>query len=125
MGQLRADWPCRLEKAAADPGTLSQEVIVENLDPVVFFIIDTMQVGQISSPIPFRTPDGKDASRLIWFKSKIDAHKASYKQDYQKIYSATLEEKKAKAVNDWFEKAKNEVFIEIKPQYATCRVLAD
>ncbi|MBC7391207.1 MAG: peptidylprolyl isomerase [Opitutaceae bacterium] len=103
----------------------SSRIAVESLDPVVFFIIDTMEVNQISSPIAFRMPDGKDASRLIWYKSRVDAHKASYKQDYQKIYSATLEEKKAKAVNDWFEKAKHEVFIEIKPEYSTCKVLVD
>ena len=103
----------------------SARIAVENLDPVIFFIIDTMNVGQISAPISYRTQDGKDAARLIWFKSKNDAHKASYKLDYQKIYSATLEEKKAKSVNDWFEKAKKEVFIEIKPDYAMCKVLAD
>ncbi len=101
----------------------SARIAVENLDPVVFFIIDTMKVGQISAPIPFRTADGKDAARIIWFKSKVDAHRANLEQDYQKIYTATQEEKKTKAVNDWFAKAKNDVFIEIKPDYATCKVL--
>lgn len=103
----------------------NSRIAVENLDPVVFFIIDTMDVGQISAPIPFRTQDGKDAARLILFKSKTDAHKANLSQDYQKIYSATQEEKKTKAVNDWFAKAKKEVYIEVKPEFATCKVLEE
>lgn len=103
----------------------NSRIAVENLDPVVFFIIDTMDVGQISAPIPFRTQDGKDAARLILFKSKTDAHKANLNQDYQKIYSATQEEKKTKAVNDWFAKAKKEVYIEVKPEFATCKVLEE
>jgi len=103
----------------------NSRISVENLDPVVFFIIDTMEVGQISAPIPFRTQDGKDAARLILFKSKTDAHKANLNQDYQKIYSATQEEKKTKAVNDWFAKAKKEVYIEVKPEFESCKVLEE
>lgn len=103
----------------------SSRVATENLDPVVFFTIDSMEVGQISAPIPFRMPDGKDAVRIIWYKSKVDAHKANLNQDYQKIYAATLEEKKTKAVDEWFGKAKGEVYIEIKPDYSNCKVLED
>lgn len=103
----------------------NSHIAVENLDPVVFFIIDTMQVGQISAPIPFRTQDGKDAARIIWYKSKTDAHRANLNQDYQKIYAATQEEKKTNAVNEWFAKVKKEVYIEVKPDYATCKVLEE
>lgn len=103
----------------------NSRISVENLDPVVFFIIDTMDVGQISAPIPFRTQDGKDAARIILFKSKTDAHKANLNQDYQKIYTATQEEKKTKAVNDWFAKAKKEVYIEVKPEFEACKVLEE
>jgi len=98
-------------------------VATENLDPVIFFTIDSMEVGQISSPIPFRTPDGKEAVRIIWFRAKVDAHKADLKTDYQKIYAAALEEKRTQAIEDWFSKAKGEVFIDIKPEYANCKVL--
>jgi peptidyl-prolyl cis-trans isomerase SurA len=103
----------------------SPRIATENLDPVVFFTIDSMEVNQISSPIPFRMPDGKDAVRIIWYKSRIDAHKANLTQDYQKIYAAAVEEKKAKAVNDWFEKAKKEVYIDIKPEFSDCKVLEE
>lgn len=98
-------------------------IATENLDPVVFFTIDSMEVGQISSPIAFRMPDGKDAVRIIWFRAKVDAHKASLKTDYQKIYAAALEERRTQAIEDWFSKAKGEVFIDIKPEFSNCKVL--
>ncbi|MFZ6012626.1 MAG: peptidylprolyl isomerase, partial [Bacteroidota bacterium] len=41
-----------------------QRLMVEDLDPVVFFKIDSMQVGDISKPIVYRTDDGKDAVRI-------------------------------------------------------------
>jgi len=100
-------------------------IVVENLDPTIFFITDTMEVGQISAPISYRTQDGKDAARIIWYKSKIDAHKANLSQDYQKIFAATQEEKKTKAVNDWFAQARKDVYIEIKPEFSSCKVLEE
>jgi peptidyl-prolyl cis-trans isomerase SurA len=105
--------------------TNSSRMVIEDLDPSVFFVIDTMEVNQISSPMSFRTQEGKDAARIIWFKSKTDAHKANLGQDYQKIFSATQEEKKTKAINDWFAQARKDVFIEIKPEYASCKVLEE
>ena len=44
----------------------SENVLVEELDPVIFFTIDTMDVGQISIPFESRTDDGKIAYKLIF-----------------------------------------------------------
>src|SRR5690606_34196197 len=38
-------------------------LLVDELDPVIFFTVDTMKVGTISRPIVYRTDDGKDAVR--------------------------------------------------------------
>lgn len=103
--------------------TGDSRVSVENLDPIVFFAIDTMQVGNISKPIKFRKDDGTEAVRILYYKSRIKPHQANLRDDYQKIYLATLNEKKNKAINDWFIKAREEVFIDIDPEYNSCRIL--
>lgn len=36
---------------------------LDKLDPAIFFTIDTMKVGSITPPLPYRTDDGKDAVR--------------------------------------------------------------
>jgi len=51
-----------------------ENVLVEELDPVIFFTIDTMKVNQISIPFESRTDDGKIAYKLIYFKKKIPPH---------------------------------------------------
>jgi peptidyl-prolyl cis-trans isomerase SurA len=98
-------------------------ISVNSLDPVVFFTIDTMTVGNISEPLAFRTEDGKEAVRILYYKSKTEPHQASLKQDYQKIYNAALSEKKNKAMNEWFEKNKKELFVQIDEEYSNCNVL--
>lgn len=106
-----------------DPNTNSSRIAVENLDPVVFFVIDTMEVGQISKPLPFRTEDGKDAVRILYLKSKMPPHQANLKDDYQKIYNAALVDKKNQKVNSWFEKTRSEVFVNVDPEFSHCKIL--
>ena len=101
----------------------SSIVSVEDLDPVIFFTIDTMTVGDISLPMRYRMKDGKEAVRIIYYKDRIKPHMANFKDDYQKIQLAALSEKRALMVDDWFDEAKNEVFIQIDDEYKKCRIL--
>ncbi|HEX8428193.1 peptidylprolyl isomerase [Hymenobacter sp.] len=96
---------------------------LDKLDPAIFFTIDTMKVGHITPPMPYRTDDGKDAMRIIWLKSNTPPHQANFKDDYQKLAQAALSEKKNKALDEWFEKNRGSVFIEVDPQYSGCKLL--
>ncbi len=107
----------------ADEGSGSTKIFAENLDPVIYMTIDTMQVGSISQPIAYRTDDGKTAMRILYYKSKIEPHYANLTDDWQKIYNAALGEKKNKVLNEWFEKAKGDIFISIDEEYQDCRVM--
>ncbi len=106
-----------------DPRTTSSFIALDKIDPGVFFTIDTMQLGHITPPMPYRTEDGKDALRIIWLKSKRAPHQANLKDDYQKIAAATISQKKALALDEWFEKNKGSVFIDIDPEYRDCKLL--
>lgn len=98
-------------------------VPIANLDFVIYSTIDTMQVGTISRPIPYRTEDNKDAVRILYYKSKTAPHEPNLKQDYQKFYNLTLNKKRAERINEWFDKNKGELFIEIDPDYKSCDLL--
>lgn len=101
----------------------STRVSVEDLDPVVFFTIDTMEVGEISPPMRYRMQDGKEAVRIMYYKDRVKPHKASLKEDYQKIQMATMNEKRQEVMEKWFNNAKEEVFIQIDDDYKFCKVL--
>ncbi|GAB3836401.1 peptidylprolyl isomerase [Hymenobacter jeollabukensis] len=101
----------------------SSYIPLDQLDPAIFFTIDTMKVGRISKPLPYRTDDGKDAVRIIWLKSNTPPHQANLKDDYQKIALAALNQKKNKALDEWFLRNRGTVFIEVDPEYAGCKVL--
>jgi peptidyl-prolyl cis-trans isomerase SurA len=94
------------------------------MDPALFFALDSMKVGTISTPIPFRTDDGRSAVRILYFKAKHPPHFANLKDDYQKLAQITLSRKKNNAIEKWFLKAKDDVFIFIDEEYKDCRILA-
>ncbi|MDH5476087.1 MAG: peptidylprolyl isomerase [Cyclobacteriaceae bacterium] len=101
----------------------STYISVEDLDPVVFFTIDSMDLGEISKPITFRTDDGKEAARIIYYKSKVKPHEANLAQDWQKIQMAALNEKNSKILQKWFKNARQDVFISIDNDYDLCGIL--
>ena len=104
----------------ADGGT---KISIKEIDPVVYFNIDTMKVGAISPPIRYRTDQGKEAVRILYFKTKLPPHQANLKDDWHRIQAAALAEKKDKALDKWFNKARVDVFIHIDPEFNHCRLL--
>ena len=108
-----------------DPQTGTTRIATENLDPSIFFTIDSLKPGDYTRPMPYKSEDGKKGARILYFKSRILPHEANLKQDYQKIQMAALEKKKGEAIKTWFKKTKSEVFISRDKDYADCEILKD
>jgi peptidyl-prolyl cis-trans isomerase SurA len=101
----------------------STKISMRDIDPVIYLNIDTMKVGNISKPLVYRTDDGKNAARILYFKKKLPPHQANLKDDWNRIQSATLAEKKDLALDKWFKKARQDVFINIDPAYNGCKLM--
>lgn len=95
------------------------------IGPDLYFLISGMKPGDISKPRSFKDEQSKKGIRIVYLKSKRDAHEASLKQDYQRIYKAALSKKKNEAIDDWFAKTKSEVFLSIDEEYRSCQILND
>ena len=92
----------------------------DQLDPKVFFVIDKLEVGEISAPVQFQTQEGKDAYRILYVKDRTEPHKANLKQDYDKIQEWALEKKKQDELLKWVnEKVKN-TYVKVNENYQDC-----
>jgi len=99
-------------------------ISVESLDPVIYLTItDSLELGEVSKPMNFRMDDGKDAVRIIYYKSRVKPHEANLTQDWQKIQTAALNKKQNETLNKWFEDAREDVFINIDKTYDHCNIL--
>lgn len=101
----------------------SQRVSVDQLDPTVFFMLDTMKLGSITKPISFRMQDGKEAVRIVYYKDRLEPHQADLAVDWQKIQQAALNEKKSKAEQQWVIDSVDRVYIYIDDQFKHCDIL--
>lgn len=108
-----------------NPKTGNSFFEIADLDPDVYFTIDTMDIGSISSPIEFQTPQGETKYRLVLLKSRSLPHQANLKQDYSKIRTAALEQKKGSYITEWVIQKFEDTYLEIEPSYKSCPNLAE
>lgn len=97
----------------------------DEIDSYVYLVVSDMEVGKISTPKPYRTDDGKMGVRILWLRSNTPPHDMSMKDDYQKIYNFALSDKKNKALNDWFMKAKDQLYIKVDEEFKGCVFFQD
>lgn len=89
----------------------------------LFFTVDTMKVGTVSQPLAYRTEDGRSAMRILYYKAKYPPHFANLQDDFQRLSNYTLNKKKNTAIEKWFAKAKDDVFIYVVDEYKECNVM--
>jgi peptidyl-prolyl cis-trans isomerase SurA len=98
-------------------------VSVESLDPNIFFTIDTMKVGNVTTPLRYTEVDGSTAFRILFYESRVPPHQANLKDDYQKIAQAASNEKRSRILNEWFLEARDDVYIEVDDEYDYCNLM--
>ncbi|MBN1337985.1 MAG: peptidylprolyl isomerase [Bacteroidales bacterium] len=114
-----------------DPGKVNKGLILnpvtgntlfeaDHLDPKVFFVVDKLEVGEISIPVQFETEEGTGAYRLLYLSKRTDPHKANLKDDYSRIQEWALDEKEARAVQKWIREKASNTFVRIADEYRTC-----
>ena len=84
-----------------NPATGNTFFEIGDLDPDIYFTIDTMEIGAISQPFQFRDQVGDVYFRIVKLQSRTKPHKANLKQDYSKIQKAAIESKKSEYISNW------------------------
>ena len=90
------------------------------VEPDIFFIVDSMKVGQISKPYICKNHEGKDAARILWLKTKTQPHKANMKDDYSKLQDAAVQKKQQDKMQDWIKRTVTKNYIVIDDDYKNC-----
>ena len=103
-----------------NPQTGTSKFEADKLDPQLFFVIDKLEVGEISRPVLYETEKGKQAYRILYLKSRTKPHVANLKEDYNKIQQLALEKKKNNKVDAWVENKIENAYIRIIDEWQDC-----
>lgn len=99
---------------------------ISDLEPDIYFAIDSLEVGKMTSPMEFKSPAGETMYRIILLKSRTNPHKADLAQDYSRIQKAALESKKNLFINNWVEEKIGSTYIEFTDPYdGSCNSIND
>lgn len=114
-----------------DPVNGSSRLTLRTLeDPVLYFTLDSMEVGSVTAPMKFddvdpRSGRSEPAVRILFYKDRFVAHRANINDDYEKLKAAAKRKKEEEILSKWFIVAKEEVFIDIDPDYDSCKPLQE
>ena len=106
-----------------DPQTGNSRLAMDGtMDYALFSTLDTMTVGKMTPVLPYRSDDGKTGVRILYYRAKIEPHTADYKIDFEKLQNIVLQNKKNKAIDEWFRKSVSDVYITVEPEYNGCKI---
>jgi peptidyl-prolyl cis-trans isomerase SurA len=97
-----------------NPQTGELRIPLDLLDADFYLKVDEMSEGDVTEPSEWIQPDGKRAFHIMHLKRRIPPHVANLEDDYQRIQEAALQVKQAQVLEEWFQTARKNIFIEIK-----------
>lgn len=103
-----------------NPMTGAAQWPVDQLDPKVFFVIDKMEVGELSTPVLMQDESGEEAYRLLYLKRRTKPHRANLDEDYNQIQEWALQMKKQETLVEWISKNAKKAYIKISGEFSGC-----
>lgn len=95
-------------------------ITIDQLDKDLVLMMKDLKVGQYSLPVEFTDEKGKKGVRIVYLMSRSEPHRANIRDDYNKIASKALEEKKNEALEKWFSQKISSYYIMVDNDYRDC-----
>ena len=104
-----------------NPSTGSTDFTFDELDPSIKYIVQNMNIGEITSPSLTKSDDGSQAAyRLIRLNNMVEEHKANVTNDFDVIKGYALSDKKQKYIDQWVIDNINDTYIQINENFSSC-----
>ena len=106
-----------------NPNTNSTLFEMDQIDPSLYFAIDTLDENETSKPIQFQMRDGSQAFRILHVYTRTEPHLANLKDDYNKLQSVVEMQKQQQTMLDWLNRRIPTTYIKLQDKYQTCEML--
>lgn len=101
-----------------NPNNNTSKFEMQELPAEIAKVVDKMQVGEISEAftmIPART--GKEQCVIVKLKSRINGHKATISDDYQRLKSIVEEKRRAELLDKWIRNKQKNTYVRISDNW--------
>jgi peptidyl-prolyl cis-trans isomerase SurA len=93
---------------------------IDQLDKDIVPVLKDLKPGEYSIPKSFADERGKKGVRVVYLKTRTEPHRENLKDDYNKVAQRALEEKKAIALEKWFNEKIPTYYIMIEDEFQAC-----
>ena len=101
-----------------NPNNNTSRFEMQELPPEIAKVVDKMEVGEISKAftmIPEST--GKEVCVIVKLKSRINGHKATIAEDYQRLKDIVLEKRRGEVLDKWIREKQKTTYVRIKDSW--------
>lgn len=105
----------------ANPETNTTKFEMQELPQEIARIVDQMNVGEVSKAFPMiRQKDGKQVVAIVKLKSRINGHKATITDDYQRLKELVLEKRSEEMLQKWIKDKQRTTYVRINEKWRNC-----
>ena len=83
-------------------------------------VINEMNVGEISEPFTMINNKGKEVCAIVKLKARIDGHKATITEDYQRLKSIVQSKLGDEKLQKWIVDKQKSTYVRINENWVTC-----
>ncbi|HKC36368.1 MAG TPA: peptidylprolyl isomerase [Chitinophagaceae bacterium] len=94
-------------------------VTIDLLDKDLVAMLDKLKPGEYSQPVVF-DDNGKKGVRIVHYKSRTEPHRLNMKDDFSRISTMALEEKKQKTLEKWMKDKVPTYYIMVDDEIKSC-----
>ena len=92
-------------------GLISQEVAKT---------VEGMQIGEVSKPFTMINAKGKEVCAIVKLKNRIDGHKATISEDYQRLKDIVTANRSEEKLQKWIVEKQKNTYVRINPSWRKC-----
>ena len=83
-------------------------------------VVENMQIGEISQPFTMINSKGKEVCAIVKLKNRIDGHKATLSEDYQRLKNIVIEKRGQEKLHKWILEKQKKVYVRINENWRNC-----
>lgn len=83
-------------------------------------MVENMNVGEISRAFTMINDKGKEVCAIVKLKSRINGHKATISEDYQRLEAIVMEKRSEDKLEKWIKEKQKHTYVRINEKWQKC-----
>lgn len=81
---------------------------------------ENLQIGEVSQPFTMVNSKGKEVCAIVKLKNRIDGHKATITEDYQRLKSIVTAKRSEEKLQKWIVEKQKNTYVRVNPDWRKC-----